>query len=32
MNIGSSLIRAMDFSLEIDDDDLIPAEELRNKI
>ena len=28
-NIGSSIMRALDFSVEIDDDDLFPAEDLR---
>lgn len=30
-NIGSSLFKALDFSVEVDDDDLFPAEDLKLK-
>jgi len=32
MSIGSSLIRAMDFSVDIDDEELFPADDLRTKM
>jgi hypothetical protein len=27
-NVGSSVVRAMDFCIDIDDEDLLPAEDL----
>lgn len=30
-NIGSSVMRALDFAYEIDDDELFPPEDLRSK-
>ena len=30
-NVGSSVMRALDFSVDIDDDDLFPPEDLRSK-
>jgi len=30
-NVGSSVMRALDFAIDIDDDDLFPPEDLRSK-
>lgn len=30
-NVGSSVMRALEFQVEIDDDDLFPPEDLRSK-
>ena len=30
-NVGSSVMRALDFAYEIEDDDLFPPEDLRSK-
>ena len=32
MSIGSSMMKALDFSVDIDDDDLFPPEDIRQKL